>query len=496
MRNNSEMAGRKSGWRRWIVRIALTGGILLILLGLATWLAGSEARSRLVRQYPPPGERVDVGGFKLHLNCIGQGNPTVILEAGLRSFSVHWALVQPEVARFTRVCAYDRAGLGWSDPGPLPRTSEVMVQELHTLLVNAQVPGPYLLVGHSFGGLNVRLFAHHFPDEVAGLVLVDAVHEELDLRISAYERANAQLNRQFRQLALLRGAGIVALFPQAIPEGGLPAGAFAQYGAILATTRYFENATAESLGLETSYAQFRAAGIGSLGEMPLFVLSRSFGEPLPGLSTLENQRAEEQWQQLQAELAALSSNGERIMAETSGHNIPLQQPELVVEAIRVLASPALEPAPSAPSAALITASKSPPSPSATVRPEPLPSSSPPVTVAPAVAEIEFTLRTQYEAGRMLYVGVGGDIDGIVSPDLVVPPGALVHVTLVNGDGILHDLFFPDFAAQSAAIGGKKQSAEVAFTVSAEQRGSYVYYCTFPGHREAGQEGWLFVEPAE
>jgi pimeloyl-ACP methyl ester carboxylesterase len=127
--------------------------------------------------YPPPGKMVDVGGFQLHINCTGKGKPTVVLEAGIASSSLDWALVQPEIAKFTSVCSYDRAGMGWSQESPNPRTSMYMIEELHTLLKNANIPGPYIFVGHSFGGINVRLYASRYPDEVFGLVLVDSSHE-------------------------------------------------------------------------------------------------------------------------------------------------------------------------------------------------------------------------------------------------------------------------------------------------------------------------------
>lgn len=117
---------------------------------------------------PPIGRLVDIGGYRLHLACQGKGSPTVVMEAAIGETGLLWSLVQPAVAQTTRACVYDRAGLGWSDPSPSPRTAAVMVEELHTLLATAEVPGPYVLVGHSFGGLLVRLHAARYPQEVAG----------------------------------------------------------------------------------------------------------------------------------------------------------------------------------------------------------------------------------------------------------------------------------------------------------------------------------------
>src|SRR5205823_3156829 len=121
----------------------------------------------------PAGTTVDVGGHRLYLHCAGEGQPTVLLDSGMSSTTESWTEVQPGVAAFTRVCSYDRAGLGRSDPGPAPRTGGQMVAELHALLRNAAIPGPYVLVGHSFGGLNMQLYAGRYPEDVAGMVLVD-----------------------------------------------------------------------------------------------------------------------------------------------------------------------------------------------------------------------------------------------------------------------------------------------------------------------------------
>jgi pimeloyl-ACP methyl ester carboxylesterase len=131
--------------------------------------------------FTPPGKLVDIGGYRLHLHCTGKGNPTVVLIAGGGDFSFDWSLVQPNVSRFARVCSYDRAGLAWSDPGPTPRTMRQDAHELHTLLSAAQIQAPYVLVGHSMGGLIARVYAAQYPNEVAGMVLVDATHEDTTL---------------------------------------------------------------------------------------------------------------------------------------------------------------------------------------------------------------------------------------------------------------------------------------------------------------------------
>lgn len=130
------------------------------------------------RRLPAPGKRIDIGCAVLHLRELGQGSPAVILESGIASSSINWALVQQRLAQFVRVCSYDRAGFGWSSPCKTPRTVEQMISELDTLLSRAVIPPPYILVGHSFGGLLVRAFTHRNPEKIIGLVLVDPVSLE------------------------------------------------------------------------------------------------------------------------------------------------------------------------------------------------------------------------------------------------------------------------------------------------------------------------------
>lgn len=159
---------------RWILAAL---GVLAGLAGIgALYQLISEARDK--SKLPPPGKLVDVGGHRLHINSIGEGSPVVVMDAGGASSSLSWSLVQPEIAKFTRVCTFDRAGRGWSDPGPKPQSSQQIVEQLDTLLSNEKIEGPYIMVGQSFGGQNVRLYASEYPDKVAGLVLVDSAHEE------------------------------------------------------------------------------------------------------------------------------------------------------------------------------------------------------------------------------------------------------------------------------------------------------------------------------
>jgi pimeloyl-ACP methyl ester carboxylesterase len=148
--------------------------VALLALAVAGAIYQAIATERAERAYPPPGEMVDVGGHSLHINCSGRGSPTVVMDAGSGGFSAQWVRVQQQVSGTTRVCAYDRAGMGWSEMGPDPRDAKQITGELHALLGKAGIEGPLVLVGHSFGGLYMQTYAARYPDEVAGAALVDS----------------------------------------------------------------------------------------------------------------------------------------------------------------------------------------------------------------------------------------------------------------------------------------------------------------------------------
>ena len=165
-------------WLRWVKRGAIgavAGLVALALLGAIYQALGTRADRR---NFPPPGKLVDVGEHRLHIRCAGEGRPTVVLETGALAMSSLWGWVQAQVAVHTRVCSYDRAGLGWSEPGPEPRNAVRITGELRTLLINAGETPPYVFVGHSFGGLLVRVYADRYPEDLAGLVLVDSSHPD------------------------------------------------------------------------------------------------------------------------------------------------------------------------------------------------------------------------------------------------------------------------------------------------------------------------------
>src|SRR5574338_1604886 len=157
-------------WGKRFVLGLLALILVTVFLGMTYQAVASKTDER---KFPPPGQLVDAGGYRMHIFCIGQGSPTVILDASNMGTVSSWAWIQPEIARTTRVCAYDRPDAGWSDLSPQPLDTRQNAEALHTLLANAGEPGPYVLVGHSLGGLYIRMYADIYPAEVAGMVFIE-----------------------------------------------------------------------------------------------------------------------------------------------------------------------------------------------------------------------------------------------------------------------------------------------------------------------------------
>jgi pimeloyl-ACP methyl ester carboxylesterase len=244
---------------------------------------------------------VDVGGYSLHIDCVGQGSPTVVLDAGSGEMSAQWVLVKQEVSGTTRVCAYDRAGMGWSEMGPEPRDARQITSELHTLLSKVGIEGPYVLMGHSFGGMYMQTYAARYPDEVAGVALVDSSTEpdQFSQRSEARDSHEPQKQSlavvpQLAQLgvSLLARLGIVRLLSNldpAPPE--LPPQQRAQIDALTPSTRQVSASAGEFLAPTQT---LRLGSQGSLGNKPLAVVTAGTHEP--------------EWLDMQDKLATLSSN--------------------------------------------------------------------------------------------------------------------------------------------------------------------------------------------
>jgi pimeloyl-ACP methyl ester carboxylesterase len=312
------VAVRRARLRRRIASLAL--GSIGLAAVIATAGAGFEwiAGARDAAAYPAAGRLVDAGGHRLHLDCRGAGAPTVVMDAGLGGSSLDWSLVQPELAGLTQVCTYDRAGMGWSETGPAPRSPSQLAEELHTLLENGGVPGPYVLVGHSLAGKTVRLFAASHPADVAGMVLVDARSEAVEAA-SDLKAFAAALDAQAAIYSLVRTFGVARLFGGAILDLPLVPPALATQMALLATNPAAIEATTQE-GLNRT-ADDDALAAATLGAMPLMVVAA--GENM----------SDPDWAAAQAGLSELSTRGRLIVAEGSGHAVHLQQPAIVIDAI-------------------------------------------------------------------------------------------------------------------------------------------------------------------
>jgi pimeloyl-ACP methyl ester carboxylesterase len=296
---------------RWTVRMLVGLSGLIALAALAGAIYQGLATRRDLAATPAPGHLIDIGGYRLHLWCSGDGAPAVILDTGLGGTSAAWGFVQPDVARFTRVCSYDRAGLGYSDPGPSPRTARRIASELAELLTRGGLRGPVVLVGASSGGFNVRVFASDHPERVAGLVLVDATHEDQPHEVPRLARFVPVLSTvgALRLLGISFGLEIESLAP---------------------STRQFARAT-----------RFRAAGYQAAGDEIMHIREsasevRSARRKLsiPVVVVTGARGADATWRQLQRDQVTLSERGCQIVAQESGHVVATDQPEVVVDAIR------------------------------------------------------------------------------------------------------------------------------------------------------------------
>ncbi len=268
---------------------------------------------------PPPGQLVDVGGYRMHLDCTGRGSPTVILESGLADTWLAWYKVQPAISRFTRVCSYDRAGMGWSDPSPKSRDAKTIAGELHTLLHNAKIDPSFVMVGHSLGGFYVRMYANLYPTEVVGMVLIDATHPD------QFERLPREV-RQFNENFLRKLGWKEDTMPFGIPRlmgwcGNGPPELRPMLRAIDCRLQPWYEHMAEYRAWDINTAQVRAAG--TIGDIPLIVLSED-----PGKNTNDT------WSALQKDLVHLSTNSSQMIAAGSGHLIQIDRPDVVIAAIR------------------------------------------------------------------------------------------------------------------------------------------------------------------
>jgi pimeloyl-ACP methyl ester carboxylesterase len=300
---------RKTVVVRWIERIAI--GLLALLTTLAvTGLIYQAVATRNDRQeFPPPGQLVAVDGYQLHINCTGEGSPTVILDAAGGNASPSWGLVQPDIAQSTRVCAYDRAGMGWSERGPAPRDMNQHVRELHALLTGAGLEGPYVMVGHSYGGRIARVYAKEYSGEVVGMVLIDPGTLDDDPRFP--QERHAELAAEERTIALARWLAPFGVVRLLLPQGDfddLPPQQVAAMDTFGVTTKYFQVILDQYRAMPQTYQQERA--VTSLGSIPLIVVS----------ATTPDDETRRVWSEINGELAELSTNSVHRVMQGATHS--------------------------------------------------------------------------------------------------------------------------------------------------------------------------------
>ena len=309
----------------WIRRILLALVVLILGIAVCGFLYENVSEARDQRFNPMTGARFDVGGFKMHIDCVGQGSPAVIFDSGLGDTSLSWRRVQPEIAKLTRACTYDRAGLGYSDPSPRPRTSKVIAEELHALLQAAKVAGPYVLVGHSMGGYDVRLYASLFPNEVDGMVLVDASHPDQD-------------NRFPRELKDMEGTWLreAEFLEYTTPFGAPRILGFCENDPVMRAAECNFHSAREGVAELKSFDESAAevAATGALDNIPLAVLSHDPDKPSAEMPPDLAKPVNVAWEKMQEELAHLSTRGTRTIAKNSSHYIQIDRPDVVIDAIR------------------------------------------------------------------------------------------------------------------------------------------------------------------
>lgn len=278
---------------------------------IACCLLSSVPVANAMSAYAPPmtGQRYNVGGYDLHISCMGHGQPTVVIDSGLGDDSYDWLPIQKKSSKYSQVCVYDRAGYGWSDAGPAPRTSDHIARELTKLLNKANIRPPYILVGHSFGGYNVRVFTADHPKEVEGMILVDASHER------QYDLLHIRLPPSYRRKNVV---------VQPKPTDAMANSTKPPY----LQERAYRAATREIAFMRESAREVQQ--LPAMPRIPLIVISRGESE-WKGSSGARNR--EKIWTKLQNDLTKLSPLSEHIFAFKSGHDVPREQPDIIVDAI-------------------------------------------------------------------------------------------------------------------------------------------------------------------
>ncbi len=321
--------------RNILARLAIGMGIFCVVLACSGCIYQWIGTALDERRLSPHGELIDVEEGHLHIHCTGKGSPTVVLDAGGGGNYMSWHRVQPAIAADTRVCAFDRMGSGWSSPLSQPHRSREYAIQQEILLHRAEIEAPYVLVGHSLGGQNAQIFAGRNPDDVLAMVLVDSAHPDLYTVLPEFE---GQGRRTLSTMRIAARLGVVRFMLATGLSKPLPYWEELSdeqrhmFRALISRPSHWDAAYEMNARLTESAKQAREAE--PMPDVPLVVITHGIGDMFEGLDPETAARAEEVWRQLQNDLASRSSQGRLVVAGDSGHQIPVEQPEIVVEAIR------------------------------------------------------------------------------------------------------------------------------------------------------------------
>jgi pimeloyl-ACP methyl ester carboxylesterase len=305
---------------------------LLLVAAIATAPPAANA-------YAVPGQRISVDGHRLNLVCEGSGRPVVVLDAGLGDWSPSWIPIQQRLASRTTVCAYDRAGYGFSDPASTPRTSFAIARELHALLHAANLPGPYVLVAHSFGGLNVQAFTELYRHDVAGLVLVDGTAPDVAIPAAVKSLMDAQQAAVQRCVTAPKAACFNVLWGiSSQPNNGVTPALLAAVKQQARKPWPYAAVVSEMQNLTASQREVRTH-TSSLGDLPLVVLTATtHGEDqMPPALRAALHQFEPEWRKAHMRIAALSTRGKYVLVQ-SGHYIQFEHPDVVIDAVNTVLS--------------------------------------------------------------------------------------------------------------------------------------------------------------
>lgn len=322
--------------RRWLKRIGL-GCLAFLALGLAGGtITEFVARHRAHAAYPPRGQLVDIGGRRIHLDCRGNGAPTIVLEAGLDTAgSLSWDRVHDALAKTSRTCAYDRAGVMWSDPTPRAQDGETIAEDLHATLHVAGLDGPIVLVGHSLGGPYSMIYARHYGAQVRGLVFVDTSHPDQVAKLGLPEPGAGQ-RLVYAALPYLSWTGLVRLMGD---DPGVEVPGMSERTKTVSHA-YLSETIAASLAEQAALDRTLAEGgqLRTLGDRPLVVLTGLL--PFPPevlkalqLSAADGARIQATWKALQDDEAGWSTRSRHVIVSDSGHYVQDARPDLVIEAV-------------------------------------------------------------------------------------------------------------------------------------------------------------------